>query len=177
MRYCDKRGYTLHARYLRCLLIKIALHLPSAFPLTCVRWWINKVRSIRNGRPFADYILKFVFNTIIIFVIMISVKFVSHGPINIKPVLVQIMAWQRTRDSFGDVAYLWMFKHGYRRTADNSKAYFPLQWRHIEHLGVSNHKCLYCLYKLTAKKTSNPCYWPLEKEFNGDQWIPFTKGQ
>ena len=50
---------------------------------------------------------------------MVLVKFVPHGPIHIKPVLVQIMAWYQTGDSF------WMFKHGDWKPADNFKAYFP----------------------------------------------------
>ena len=33
----------------------------------------------------------------------ISLKFVTHGPISIKPALVQVMAWHQT----GDKAIIW----------------------------------------------------------------------
>ena len=58
--------------------------------------YLNTLRPRQNGRHFADDIFKCIFwskNTWI--PIKISLKFVSYGPINNIPALVQIMAWCR----------------------------------------------------------------------------------
>ena len=53
----------------------------------------------QNGRHFADYLLKCIFlNQNVWILIDISMKFVSKGPINNIPELVQVMAWRRPGD-------------------------------------------------------------------------------
>ena len=75
------------------------------------RWWyqhkltswysstrpnFNTLRPRHNGRHFADDIFKCIFlNENVWIPIKISVKFVSKGPVNDIPALVQIMAWRR----------------------------------------------------------------------------------
>ena len=58
--------------------------------------------------------------------------------------------------------------------------YIPLQWRHSDRDGVSNHQPHHCLLKRLFrrrwKKTSKLRVTGLW-EFTGDQWIPRTKGQ
>ena len=59
----------------------------------------NSLRPKQNGRHFADDIFKCIFlNDNIWISINISLKFVSKGPINNIPALVQIMAWRRPGD-------------------------------------------------------------------------------
>ena len=58
----------------------------------------------------------------------------------------------------------------------------PLQWRHNERDGATNHQpddCLLnCLFKTQIKENIKaPRHWPLWGEFNADWWIPRTKGQ
>ena len=58
----------------------------------------------------------------------------------------------------------------------------PLQWRHNERVGVSNHQPQDCLpnrlFKAQIKEnTKAPRHWPLCGEFTGDRWIPRMKGQ
>ena len=56
----------------------------------------NSLRPKQNGRHFPDGILKWIFlNEHIWISIYISVKFVSTGPTNSIPALVQIMVWRR----------------------------------------------------------------------------------
>ena len=65
----------------------------------CLYISINSLRPRQNGRHFADDIFKcFFFNENIWILIIISLKFVSKGPINNVPALVQIMAWRRPGD-------------------------------------------------------------------------------
>ena len=60
---------------------------------------INTFRPRQNGRHFPDDIFKWIFfNENVWMSIKISLKFVSQGPINNKPALVQIMAWRRPGD-------------------------------------------------------------------------------
>ena len=55
---------------------------------------------LTHGRHFADDIFKCIFlNENIWIPITISIKFVSKGPINNIPALVQIMAWRRPGDN------------------------------------------------------------------------------
>ena len=59
---------------------------------------------------------------------------------------------------------------------------YPLQLRHNECDGVSNHKHHDCLLNrlFKAQITENvkaPLRWPLCGEFTGDRWIPLTKGR
>ena len=61
--------------------------------------WVNTLRSIQNGRHFADDIFKCIFlNENIWFPIKISLKSVPKGQSNNIPALVQIMAWRRPGD-------------------------------------------------------------------------------
>ena len=60
---------------------------------------VNTLRPRRNGRYFADDIIKCIFfNENVWISIKISLKFVPKGPINNIPALVQIMAWRRSGD-------------------------------------------------------------------------------
>ena len=60
---------------------------------------INTLRPRQNGRRFADDTFKRIFlNENVRISIKISLKFVSNGPINNNPALVQIMAWRRPGD-------------------------------------------------------------------------------
>ena len=60
---------------------------------------INTLRPRQNGCHFADYSIKCVFlNENAWISIIIPLKFVPKGPINIIPALVQIMAWRRSGD-------------------------------------------------------------------------------
>ena len=59
----------------------------------------NTLRPEQNGRHFPDDIFKCIFlNANVWMLIKISLKFVSKGPINNIPALVQIMAWRRPGD-------------------------------------------------------------------------------
>ena len=65
----------------------------------CQGTYINTLRPRQNGRHFADDIPKCIFlNENVWIPIEISMKFVSKGPINNIPALVQIMAWRRPGD-------------------------------------------------------------------------------
>ena len=60
---------------------------------------VNPLRPRQNRRHFADDIFKSIFlNENVWIPIKISMKFVSKGPINKIPALVQIMAWRRPGD-------------------------------------------------------------------------------
>ena len=60
---------------------------------------INKLRPRQNGRHFPDDLSKCIFLTENVWILIrISLKFVSKGPINNNPALVQIMAWRRPGD-------------------------------------------------------------------------------
>ena len=63
----------------------------------------------------------------------------------------------------------------------NIKCILPVQWRHDERDGVSNHRRLDCLLSVCSatdeRKNKTPRHWPLCGEFTGDRWIPLTKGQ
>ena len=59
---------------------------------------------------------------------------------------------------------------------------YPLQWRHNERDGVSNHQPYDWLpnrwFKGHFKENIKaPRHWPLCGEFTGDWWIPQQKGQ
>ena len=55
----------------------------------------------------------------------------------------------------------------------------PLQWRHNERDGVSNHRRLDCLlnrlFRRWSKKTSKLRHWPLWRRSTGDHWISLAK--
>ena len=62
----------------------------------------------------------------------------------------------------------------------------PLQWRHFERDGVSNHQPHDCLFnyffrrklmKTSKLRVTGRITGPLRGEFTGDRWIPRTKGQ
>ena len=56
--------------------------------------WVNILRQKQNGHYFVDIIFKFIFMVCeLMYFDQISLKFVSKGSINNRPVLVQIMAW------------------------------------------------------------------------------------
>ena len=60
---------------------------------------INTLRPRQNGRHFANDTFKYIFlNENVIISAKISLKFVSKGPIDNIPALVQIMAWRRPGD-------------------------------------------------------------------------------
>ena len=60
---------------------------------------LNTLRLGQNGRQFPDNIIKYILlNENISILIKISLKFISKGPINNIPALVQIMAWRRPGD-------------------------------------------------------------------------------
>ena len=60
---------------------------------------LNTLRPRQNGRRFADDTFKRIFlNENVRISIKISLKFVTKGPINNIPALVQIMAWRRPGD-------------------------------------------------------------------------------
>ena len=60
---------------------------------------INTLRPRQNGRHFADDIFKCIsLNENVWIPIKIPMKFVSNGPINNTPALVEIMAWRRPGD-------------------------------------------------------------------------------
>ena len=60
---------------------------------------VNTLRLRQNGRHFADDIFKCIFlNENVGIPIKILLKFVSKGPINNIPALVQIMVWRRPGD-------------------------------------------------------------------------------
>ena len=61
---------------------------------------INTLRQSRNGQNYVEEILKCVFLDENIWIsINISLKFMSKGPLNNIPALVQIMAWHRPRST------------------------------------------------------------------------------
>ena len=67
------------------------------FEKTCCS--VNTLRPMQNGRHFPDDIFKRIFlNQNVRIPIYISLEFVSKGPINNIPALVQIMAWRRPGD-------------------------------------------------------------------------------
>ena len=60
---------------------------------------VNSLRPRQNGRRFADDTFKRIFlNENVRISIKISMKFVTKGPMNNNPSLVQIMAWRRSGD-------------------------------------------------------------------------------
>ena len=60
---------------------------------------VNTLRARQDGRHFPDDIFKCIFlNENVKISIKISMKFVSKGPINNIPALLQIMAWRRPGD-------------------------------------------------------------------------------
>ena len=78
----------------------------------------------------------------------------------------------------------YFFKHDNCAQADMSFLLYvqPLQWRHNERDGVSNHQPHDCLlnrvFKAQVKEnTKAPRHWPLWGEFTGDRGIPRSKGQ
>ena len=64
-----------------------------------MRYSTNTLRPRRNEQHFADDIFKRIFfNENVWISIKISLKFVSKGPINNIPAMIQIMAWRRSGD-------------------------------------------------------------------------------
>ena len=71
------------------------------FVMDPLSWWVffNTLRPRQNGHRFADNTFKRIFlNENVRILIQISLNFVSKGPINNNPALVQIMAWRRSGD-------------------------------------------------------------------------------
>ena len=71
---------------------------PSLIMHTCITMpqSVNTLKPRQNCRYFPDDISKCIFlNENVWILIKISLKFVSDGPINNIPALVQIMAWRR----------------------------------------------------------------------------------
>ena len=67
--------------------------------MSSLRLIVNTLRPRRNEQHFADDIFKRIFvNENVWISVKISLKFVSEGPINNIPALVQIMAWRRSGD-------------------------------------------------------------------------------
>ena len=68
------------------------------------------------------------------------------------------------------------------KKGSNKKSWrmYVLHWRYNGHDGVSNHQPYDCLSFIQAQIKENskaPRHWSLWGEFNGDRWIPHTKGQ
>ena len=64
-----------------------------------VDWPVNTLRLRQKGCHFADSTFKCIFlNENHCILILISLRFVSKGPINDMPALVQVMAWAQTGD-------------------------------------------------------------------------------
>ena len=59
---------------------------------------LNMLKPRQNGRHFADIFKCIFLNENVLILIKISLKFVTKGPINNIPALVQIMAWRRPGD-------------------------------------------------------------------------------
>ena len=77
--------------------------LTTSHQFHCILWEqvviFNTLRPGKNGRHFADDIFKCIFvNENVWIPIKISLKYISKGPINNIPALVQIMAWRRPGD-------------------------------------------------------------------------------
>ena len=86
--YSPSRMCTVHAWYSVVTLFDIGNKI-----------FINTLRPRQNIRRFADDTFKCMFlNENVRISIKISLKFVSKGPINNNPALVQIMAWRRSGD-------------------------------------------------------------------------------
>ena len=78
-------------------LAKIQMYLNKK--ISQILWSVNTLGPRQNGSHFADDICKGIFlNENVWIPIKISLKFVSQGPINNIPALVQIMAWRRPGD-------------------------------------------------------------------------------
>ena len=91
--FFEKYSTTRHL-WVRFVLPDVCLALK---PL-CARG-IYHIEAGQNGHLFPDDIFKCIFlNENIKIVIKISLQFVSNGPINDIPALVQIMAWRRPGD-------------------------------------------------------------------------------
>ena len=71
------------------------------------------LRLRRNRSHFADDIFKCIFfNENELILIRISLKFISKGPINNIPALVQIMAWRRPGDKpLSEPMMVWLLTH------------------------------------------------------------------
>ena len=70
----------------------------------------------------------------------------------------------------------------FRKWLNDNRQQQPLQWRHNERVGVSNHQphdyLLNHLFKAQIRENiKGPRHWPLCGEFTGDRLIPRTKGQ
>ena len=71
----------------------------SALAVELLQSCINTLRPRQNGRHFPDDIFKCIFlNENVWIPVKISLKYVTKGPINNIPALVQIMAWRRSGD-------------------------------------------------------------------------------
>ena len=71
-----------------------SFHVPE-----CPLAQLNTLRPRQNGRHFADDIFEYIFlNQNVSISMKISLNFVSEGPIDNIPALVQIMAWRRPSD-------------------------------------------------------------------------------
>ena len=74
-----------------------------------------------------------------------------------------------------------MYSQLYRHSYDPILAQ-PLQWRHNERNGISNHQPHDCLlnrlFKAQIKENIKaPHHWPLRGELTGCRWFSHTKGQ
>ena len=89
----------------------ISNHIPNLRQMNIIREYrsplldihsvtVNTMKPIQNGRHFADDIFKCIFlNQNVWISLNISLKFVSKGPINNIPALIQIMVWCRQATS------------------------------------------------------------------------------
>ena len=83
---------------------------------TNVVWDLNTLRPRQDGRHFPDDIFKCIFlNENVWISIKISLKFVPKGPINIIPVLFQIIAWRRPGDKPLSEPMVILFTDAYMR--------------------------------------------------------------
>ena len=141
----------------------------------------------QNDHHFTDYIFRCIFgNETYCILIKIPLKFVPKGPIYNIPALVQIMAWRRPGDKplsepmmvslqthicvtwpqwvncFIVVVFLILLdSHGAFSHIFQDYLQTPLQWRHNECNGISNHRRFDCLlsrfFRCRSKKTSKLC--------------------
>ena len=93
----------------------------------------------------------------------------SFWQIQVQPVTIISSKWRHFRLS------LWPTRGDVRK----SRHPIPLQWRHNERDGVSNHQPHDCLlnrlFRHRSRNIKAPRHWPLWGEFTGDRWIPRTK--
>ena len=89
-------GFVLLSAHINIIAYDMTPSRSSCFRITL---FVNSFRPRRNRRHLADDIFKYIsLNENVLISIEISLKFISKGPINTIPALVQLMAWYRPGD-------------------------------------------------------------------------------